>query len=75
MAKECSTYYHESNIEGGPDTLLRKMGDQTRRCFMSDLHLKDVKDDLIHEPGWVYLYAALFIGIVAFALYSGGFMG
>jgi hypothetical protein len=42
---------------------------------MSDLHLKDVKDDLTHEPGWVYLYAALFIGIVAFALYSAGFMG
>lgn len=29
---------------------------------MSDLHLKDVKDDLIHEPGWVYLYAALLSG-------------
>ena len=42
---------------------------------MSNLHLKDVKDDLTHEPSWVYLYAALFIGIVAFALLSAGFMG
>jgi hypothetical protein len=46
-----------------------------RRCSMSDLHLKDVRDDLTHEPPWVYLYAALFIGIVAFALLSAGFMG
>jgi len=42
---------------------------------MSDLHLKDVKDDLTHEPGWVYLYAVILIGIVAFAFYFGGFMG
>jgi hypothetical protein len=39
------------------------------------VHLKDVKDDITHEPPWVYLYAALFIGIVAFALLSAGFMG
>ncbi len=39
---------------------------------MRDVHLKD---DLTHEPAWVYLYAAIFIGIVAFALLSGGFMG
>lgn len=25
---------------------------------MSDLHLKDLKDELTHEPGWVYLYGA-----------------
>jgi hypothetical protein len=35
----------------------------------------DIKDELKHEPAWVYLYAAIFIGIVAFALLSGGFMG
>jgi hypothetical protein len=39
---------------------------------MSDIHLKD---DLTHEPAWVYLYAAIFIGIVVFALLMGGFMG
>jgi hypothetical protein len=42
---------------------------------MSDVHLKDVKDDLTHEPGWVYWYGAIFIGIVAFALMMGGFVG
>ena len=42
---------------------------------MSDLHLKDIKDDLTHEPPWVYLYAVLLIGIIAFALLSAGFMG
>ncbi len=41
---------------------------------MSDLHLKDVKNDLTHEPGWVYLYGAILIGIVGFAFYFGGFM-
>jgi hypothetical protein len=41
---------------------------------MSDVHLKDVKDDLIHEPAWVYLYGLFLIGIVAFALFMGGFM-
>lgn len=41
---------------------------------MSDVHLKDVKDDLTHEPAWVYLYGLIFIGIVAFALIMGGFM-
>ena len=42
---------------------------------MSDLHLKDIKDDLTHEPPWVYLYAVRLIGIIAFALLSAGFMG
>lgn len=42
---------------------------------MSHLHVKDVKDELTHEPGWVYLYGAIFLGIVVFALLSGGFMG
>ena len=41
---------------------------------MSNVHLKDVKDDLTHEPEWVYVYIAIFIGIVSFALYMGGFM-
>ena len=41
---------------------------------MSELHLKDVKDEITHEPGWVYLYGVIFIGIVAFALFMGGFM-
>ena len=41
---------------------------------MSDVHLKDVKDDLTHEPAWVYLYVLIFLGIVAFALFMGGFM-
>lgn len=32
-------------------------------------------DELKHEPAWVYVYAAFFIGVVCFALLSGGFMG
>jgi len=35
----------------------------------------DIKDELKHEPAWAFLYAAFFIGIVVFALLSGGFMG
>ncbi len=42
---------------------------------MSHLHIKDVKDELKSEPGWAYMYAAFFIGIVVFALMVGGFMG
>jgi len=38
---------------------------------MREVHLKD---DITHEPAWVYLYAAIFIALVAFALLSGGFM-
>lgn len=41
---------------------------------MSELHLKDLKDEITHEPGWVYLYGVILVGIVAFALYMGGFM-
>ena len=39
---------------------------------MRQLH---VMDELKSEPAWAFLYAAFFIGIVVFALLSGGFMG
>jgi hypothetical protein len=39
---------------------------------MRDLH---IMDELKSEPAWAFLYAAFFIGIVAFALMSAGFIG
>ena len=39
---------------------------------MRDLH---IMDELKSEPGWAFLYAAFFIGIVVFALMSAGFVG
>lgn len=39
---------------------------------MREVH---IMDELKSEPGWAFLYAAFFIGIVVFALMSGGFMG
>ncbi len=39
---------------------------------MREVH---ILDELKSEPMWAYLYAAFFIGIVVFALMSGGFMG
>lgn len=38
---------------------------------MRDVH---ILDELKAEPGWAFLYVAFFIGIVAFALMSAGFM-
>lgn len=38
------------------------------------VHIKDIKDELKSEPSWAWLYAAFFIGIVAFAVMVGGFM-
>ena len=38
---------------------------------MRDIHLLD---ELKSEPGWAYLFAAFFIGIVVFSLMTGGFM-
>ena len=38
------------------------------------IHLKDVRDDLTHEPGWVYLYGALLSGVDgSLRLFGGGF--
>ena len=34
----------------------------------------DIKYELKHEPAWAYLYAGFLIGILAFALLTGGFM-
>lgn len=39
---------------------------------MGGLH---IMEELKSEPGWAFLYAAFFVGIVVFALMSAGFMG
>lgn len=38
---------------------------------MRGVHLLD---ELKSEPGWAFLYATFFIGILVFALMSAGFM-
>lgn len=79
MAKEAAPplifhWLHE--YSGQSRHLIRKDGRfEQGGTTMSDVHLKDVKDDLTHEPAWVYLYGLIFVGIVVFALLMGGFMG
>ncbi len=34
-----------------------------------------IMDELKENPGWVFLAGAFFIGIVVFALMTGGFIG
>lgn len=38
---------------------------------MRQLH---IMEELKSEPTWAWLYAAVLVGIVVFALFTGGFM-
>jgi len=60
----------QTNTEAGPDAV----GQTFSSKEVEAMHV-DIKDELKHEPAWAFLYAAFFIGIVVFALLSGGFMG
>ena len=65
----------KANAEVGPDAFTCK--ECLSGCLIKEVYAMhvDIKDELKHEPAWAFLYAAFFIGIVVFALLSGGFMG
>jgi hypothetical protein len=60
----------ETTIEVGSDTF--RVFSSKEVTVMRQMH---IMDELKSEPAWAFLYAAFFIGIVVFALLSGGFMG
>lgn len=62
----------ETNTEVCPDAPKAKKFSSKEVNAMRQLH---IMDELKSEPAWAFLYAAFFIGIVVFALLSGGFMG
>ena len=73
MAKKRSAPVVFSQIQRTVQTPFSEKVDVSSKevTAMRDLHLMD---ELKSEPGWAFLYAAFFIGIVVFALMTAGFM-
>jgi hypothetical protein len=64
-----------ANTEDGQNTQVQETARSSKEVTaMHGVHLKDIKDELRSEPTWAWLYAAFLVGIVVFALLSGGFM-